>query len=85
MAAKKKQTKPTEEINLDEEDLRIVAILGHLIRSERLPKLLQPYFRQPFMLFALRLKQEMRSKAVDLDQADEFARRWVQKEREKRA
>tara|TARA_B110000211_G_C13566222_1_gene329969 strand:- start:115 stop:384 length:270 start_codon:yes stop_codon:yes gene_type:complete len=70
----------TEEM-LDKEDEYIVEILGHLIRGEALPRDLRPYFRQPFMLFAFKLKNEMRRNSQGLDQAEVVAREWVTAER----
>ena len=87
MAAKKKtkKTKKTkaqiekaELERLAEQDDKIVQILSHLIRRERLPRSLQPYFRQPFMLFALTLLERMRKSGVELDQAERVAREWVE-------
>jgi hypothetical protein len=70
----------TEEM-LDGEDEQIVKILGHLIRGETLPRDLRCYFRQPFMLFAFKLKNEMRLNSQGLDQAEVVARQWVTAER----
>lgn len=87
-AKKKKKTnrlaQVTEQV-LDAEDEYIVKILGHLIRGEVLPRDLRPYFRQPFMLFALKLKAEMRASAQGLEHAESVARQWVAAERTEKA
>ena len=66
---------------LSEDDETIVQILSHLIRSERVPRHLRIFFRQPFMLFALRIQGEMRKDSIGLDQAERVARAWVTSER----
>ena len=48
-----------------------------------MPRQLQPYFRQPFMLFALTLLERMRKAGVELDQAERVAREWVADQRTK--
>ena len=91
MAAKKTKTKKQTKAELEraeleqlaEQDEKIVQILSHLIRRERLPRKLQPYFRQPFMLFALTLLERMRKAGVELDQAERVAREWVADQRSK--
>ena len=90
MEAKKKKTKTNKqtqftEQELDKEDEHIVAILGYLIRGEPLPRDLRPYFRQPYMLFALKLKHQMRQDRQGLEHAESVARKWVAVERTARA